>query len=413
MPRSLDDWITGYLEFTENTEPPLSYHIWTALSIISSTLQRRCFFKWGHETIYSNQYIVLIGPSGMARKASAVGIGKIFLEHVGVKTASQSITREGLIRALKKSHSNFEGADGKAKYQSTLTVVSDELAVFLGQKDIKFLADLTDWYDSHDKWEYKTKHEQAGSDTDTIVGVCVNMLGATAPDWLSSMLPQEAVGGGFTSRIIFVVEQRKGKVILDPNDYPVNSELEKKLITDLQMIKQISGPFVFDKESLEIYKDWYKKQEEDIKNGIMPVKDPKFSGYISRRQTHIKKICMCLSVSKGNSRVVTADDINRGLKILEAAEKKMSLAFSTLGKARFAALTDEVLEYIKKRGKAKRSEILRVFRRDVDSWSLEQIEKVLERMKFIKIIIPESGDDLVYRYTPIKTDHEEDQDPSA
>ena len=59
-----------------------------------------------------------------------------------------------------------------------MTVMSQELAVFLGSGNIDLLATLTDIYDSLDEWEYKTK--TAGQDK--IKGVCLNFLGWQSPE---------------------------------------------------------------------------------------------------------------------------------------------------------------------------------------------------------------------------------------
>jgi hypothetical protein len=139
-------------------------------------------------------YVILVGPSGRARKGVAIGIGKDMLNTTGITMTSESITREALIRCMKGAMTNYNTPEGKVLFHSSITCFSEELSVFLGQNNISFLSNLTDWYDSKDKWTYETK----GAGTDQLQGLCFNLLGATAPDWLQSMLPQEAVGGGFS-----------------------------------------------------------------------------------------------------------------------------------------------------------------------------------------------------------------------
>ena len=389
MARLLPDWLDGYLEFTKETEPPLSYHIWTALSVIVGALQRRTYFKWGHSKIYPNMYVILIGPSGQTRKGEALNIGRDFVDNLGIPTVSQSIIREALVRSIGNSLSSFPDPDtGIMEWHCSATCISDELSVFLGQKHIKFLADLTDWYDSRDVWTYETKHQG----TDRLMGVCFNLLGATAPDWLPSILPQEAVGGGWTSRTIFVVEEYKGKVIANPNLIGIDEKLREGLNADLEQIHLLTGEMKFDDHALDSYIEWYTRQEKGIKKGVFPVPDPRFAGYTARRATHIKKVCMALSASRGDDMIVTLKDFNRGVAILEATEKKMSRAFGGLGKARFADITNAVLNYIMARKKVRRSEVLRRFMGDVDSWSLEQIEKVLQQMKVVTVTYTDDGD---------------------
>ena len=394
MARMLDDWLTGYLEYTKNTEPPLAYHIWVAISTLSAALERRCYMKWGLSRVYPNQYIVLIGPSGQSRKGEAVNLARPFVDHIGLNIGSQSSTREALITRLKDSTTTFKGADGDPMFQSAVTIISEELTVFLGQKNTALLGDMTDWYDSRPEWTYETKHQG----TDRVTGICVNLLGATAPDWLPSILPNEAVGGGWTSRVIFVVESYKGKVISNPNIYHINDELKKKLEHDLEQIHLIRGEFEFDDEALKLYIAWYEAQERGIKKGIYPVPDPKFSGYVSRRATHVKKVAMAMSASRGDDLLVTAEDFQRAVTVMEAAEKKMTRAFTGLGRAKFADLTDAVLTYIMGKRTVRRSQLLREHYRDVDMWTLEQIERILENMGAIRIFDIIEDRDREYRY---------------
>ncbi len=396
--RKLNDWLSGYLQYTKDTEPPLSYHIWTAISTIASTLQRRCYIKWGLETHYPNQYIVIVGPSGASRKGVAITIGKHFLDSIGVPQAAQALTRERLIQIIGNNQSSFTNTNGGVVLQHALTVVSAELSVFLKQKDIDLLSNLTDMYDCPNNWSYETK----GSSSDHLSNVCLNILGATAPDWLPSMLPPEAVGGGFTSRIIFVVEEGKGKVIADPNKFGVNQTLRDSLQSDLERIYLMTGEYKFEDEARELYINWYEGQERSIKKGRYPIYDPKFSGYTARRATHIKKLSMCLSASRGEDYIIHVEDFKRAQRLLETTEKKMPKAFSGLGKSKFADQLDTVTQYIVHNHmhgrKSLRSEVLANMSRDLDSWTLEQIERTLEQMKKIKRIIHNDEQDVEYQY---------------
>lgn len=387
--RALDDWLSSYIEFTKNTESPLAFHIWCGLSVISSVLQRRCGMQWGHDKIFPNQYIILIGPSGQTRKGHALALARSFLDYIAVPVAANRVTNEKLCRHIADNCSSFSGPNGEVRLQCAATIWSTELHVFLGQANIDLLATLTDWYDCLNRWEYDTKNQGR----DEMTGLCVNMLGATAPDWLTSILPQEAVGGGFTSRTIFVVEDRKGKVVVNPNEFEINEKLRQNLCNDLEQIKLLSGDFHFSPDALEAYKRWYEASEARIAKGRFAVPDPKFAGYCSRRATHIKKIAMVLSASRGDDLTIHLEDFNRARTLMEAAEKKMPRAFRGLGRARFSDLTDGVLTFIMGRGRCYRSELLQKFYRDVDAWTLEQIERVLEQMKVIKVVrLVEEGD---------------------
>ena len=148
MERVLPDWLDSYLQYTENTESPRSYHEWCGLSVLAGALQRRVYLNMGFETIYPNMFVILIGPSGAARKGVALGIAKSFLSAVPtISVAPESTSgREAIILAMKRALSNFKDPlDGRIKFHCSLTAFSEELSVFLGQGDIKLLANLTDF----------------------------------------------------------------------------------------------------------------------------------------------------------------------------------------------------------------------------------------------------------------------------
>lgn len=393
--RRLEDWISGYLEYAQETESPLSYHAWTGISLLAAALSRRVYIRWGYEVIYPNMYIVLVGPSGKCRKGSAMNLGKDIISGLGIKVTSESITREALIRSMKRAVASYIEPDtGIARFHCSLTAISPELSVFLGQNDVKFLADLTDWYDSLDNWVYETK----GSGTDEIKGVCFNLLGATAPDWLQSILPEEAIGGGFTSRIIFIVEEQKRKTIPLPVISERLSTLRTALKEDLERIATLAGEFVFTDETKEIYAAWYQQEDEKIKEGNPAIDDPRFAGYCERRATHIRKLCMLFSASRGEDLVVTQNDFERSMKVLLSAEKKMAKVFSGLGSTPYAKVTERILEFLKDRQRVSRSELLVVFYQDLDMNILETIEKTLSAMKVIKVIIDPNQNEVYYKW---------------
>src|SRR5258706_8486709 len=104
--RELEDWLESYLEYTDSSEPPTTFHIWCALATIAGALQRRVYLQQGLErTIYPNLYVILIGPSGRTRKGVALGIAKELLGTVQTISISpeSSSGREALIMAMKRA----------------------------------------------------------------------------------------------------------------------------------------------------------------------------------------------------------------------------------------------------------------------------------------------------------------------
>lgn len=393
MARELSDWLDSYIEYTENSESPLSYHVWCGLSVIAGALQRRVYLKWGlGRIIYPNLYTVLVGPSGRTRKGVAIGIAKEFLKRVpAISVAPESSSgRQALILAMKRAITNFQDpTDGKIKFHCSVTAFSEELSVFLGQGDIAYLSNLTDWYDSKDDWEYET----VGRGKDSLQGLCLNLLGGTAPDWIQSMIPQEALGGGFTSRIIFIVEERKRKLVPKYEPTQEEEELSIKLDMDLERIAQLSGEMVFDEEAEKIYVDWYIEQDNALSNNKPPIPDSRFAGYCERRATHLQKLMLLCSASRGDDLTITAADVNRALALLKSAETHMHKTFGGLGKSRMSDEVDMVINYIKQVKITTRQALLKKYYRDIDPVTLSNVEVLMTGMGVVKIkLIPEMGD---------------------
>lgn len=392
--RLLPDWISAFENYTENSESPRSFHLWAACSAVAAALQRRCYITWGHNTVYPNMYVVLVGPSGRARKSEPINISRYFIEKLNIPLIGEDNSQEAIIREMKNSVQSFtDRRTRRIQFHSSVSCFLEELSVFTGQQNTQFLAYLTNWYDSRDKWKRSTKHQGI----DEIIGMCFNMLAATAPDWLPYILPREAIGGGFTSRCIFVVEERKSKIVANPNLHKPDASLAKHLSVDLELINTMSGPFELDQKATELYTEWYIKEEEKNEVGRSTMGDELFNGYTARRPMHLFKLAMVMSASRGDDYAITAKDFNRAKALLEITEKRMPKVFAGIGKAKYAEETELALSYIARRGSVSKSELLRQFFRTLDNYSLDIVIRVLSDMRLIKIIIGKG--ETVYQYT--------------
>lgn len=386
MARELTDWLDHYLKYTENSESPLSYHIWCGLSVIAGALQRKVYLRWGlGRIVYPNLYVVLIGASGRTRKGAAIGIAKDFLKQVsGVTITPESLSgKQAMITVMKKASQTYVDIEGRHKTHTAVTAFSEELSVFLGQRDIAYLSCLTDWYDSKDDWEY----ESIGRGKDKLHGLCLTLVGGTAPDWIQSMLPQEAIGGGFTSRIIFIVEEKKRKTIAEYVPSKEEEELEIILARDLERIHQLVGEVKFTEEAKEKYVEWYLQQDADLSAGKPAIADPRFAGYCERRATHLQKLSILCSASRGDDLLITVADFDRALRYLVDAEVYMSKTFGGLGKSRTGDATNAIINYIRAVGYTTRTMVLQRFFRDVDARTLNEVEETIRGMGIVKITL--------------------------
>lgn len=394
--RQLDDWIESYLKYVDNSEPPEIYHIWTAVSTIAAALQRKCVIRWGHLSFYPNMYIVLVGPPGKARKGTAMNFGKNFLSKLQIPMAAESITREALIRDIKENGNMDinEGGEDLARH-SSYTIFSPELVVFLGYNNEQLIMDLTDWFDCgsgpEGRWTYRTKQQG----TDEIIGVWVNLIGATTPDLLRTSLSQNAVGGGLTSRIIFVYAADKGKTCPVPFMTKEQQKLEDLLYYDLERIHMMNGQFKLTKGFINLWTDWYTEQDRK-----QIFSESSLQAYCERRQLHVIKLSMILSAAKSDSMIISEHDLSRAIKLLEHTEKDMPKVFAGVGKSQHGAVITDVMHEIGLRGEILRSDLVRLFYHDADSRVMDLIIRTLKEMNFITV--GETPNDAIIKLKPTK-----------
>ena len=379
MSRRLNNWLESYLKYTFNSEPPELFHTWTAISTVAAALERKCVMNWGTLRFYPNMYIVIVAPSGKARKGTAMGYGKDLLSKLGVHMAAESITREALVREILNSFdTEINDTTGDMIHHSSLTIVAPELVVFLGYNQQQLMMDLTDWYDCghgpDGKWTYRTKTQ--GSDE--LIGVWVNLIGATTPDLLRSSLSMDAIGGGLTSRIIFVFEEDRRKPVAAPFLTPEEVKLGEDLYYDLEQIHMLKGQFKPSKEFISKWIDWYNNQDS-----AAIFKEPHLLPYCERRPVHVMKLSMILNAMRTDDMIVTGSDLGRAIDLLERTEYKMPRTFSGMGKSPHAEVLSKVMTEIGLVGEISKSDLMRKFYHDADDRVMELIIQTLISMGFV------------------------------
>ena len=387
MSRHFADWIDGYLEYRENSEPAKNFHLWSAVSTVAAVLRRKVYLQW-HTKIYPNMYIVLVSPPG-GRKGTAMGPAQELLEDLNIKLAAEAITREALIRELKNSNETIIKEDDSIEHHSSLTIFSPELSVFLGgASNLQLLSDLCDWFDCRKKWEYRTKN----MGVDIINGVWVNLLGATTPDILRSTLPQDAIGGGLTSRIIFCFAPGKEKIVHYP--FPTEDELHMRelLLQDLEGLSTMQGAFTMHEETFKAWYFWYEDHEKHL-----PFDQPIFAGYNERKPLHVLKLSMILCASRADDMIIRLIDLQRASRLLKATESSMPKVFAGYGKRENADVIPSIMNIIASSRIISRGNLMNRFLTELTLQQLDEILATLESIGFSKRII--KGNETLIEFT--------------
>lgn len=379
--RHLPDWIDGFMKLSDNSEPPMLYRKWCAISSIASALQRKVYIKLSISlTVYPNFYIVLVGPPSAGKGTAMAYAYDIVSQVTNIRLSAQATTLQALIRRMKDINlTDMDLITGRQQFHSSMTIFSEEFTVFLGYKNIELISALCNWYDCVERWVYDTiKHNEI-----EVVGVWVNILGGTTHENIQLSFPVEAVGTGLSSRIIFVNEYKRDKLVIFPTVTEEELKLQQCLIEDLEQISMMVGQFAFTKKFTELYSDWCKDAYINP-----PFSDPKFDGYNGRRRRHLLALSMVCSASESNEMIIKADHLARAIHLLAEVEMKMGTVFRGIGKSDISSLINDAIIFIENSTTPDIPlwQFARHFEGNMDKFIMDRVLVTLEAAEYIQIV---------------------------
>lgn len=340
--RNYPDWLTAFMEYAGFGEAPRHMYFWSGVSAIAGALRRKVwidqsYFKW-----HPNMYIVLVAPPGIVSKSTTAGIAMNLLRRVpGIKFGPDVVTWPALITAFAESAEAFE-YQGEFHAMSALTLESSEFGNLLNPQD-KDMVDLLValWDGKPGTFEKRTKH----SGNDTVENPWINLIACTTPSWIAGNFPEYMIGGGFTSRCVFVYADQKAKYVAYPGlEVPPDlSEMADKLVADLEQIAMLTGEYKLSQDAIRWGKAWY-TQHYKVKSPDLD--EERFGGYLARKQTHIHKLGMILAASSGDSLVITDEHLAIADQMVSDLEPDMQFVFSKIGKSDNALYAERLITYV-------------------------------------------------------------------
>lgn len=355
--RHYDNWLKSFVEYAAFGEAPLKMLFWTGVSTIAGALRRRVWIDQKYFQWLPNFYIILVAPPGIVSKSTTANIGMNLLRGVeGVKFGPDVITWQALITSLDKAGESIPdprfaaGKDiasqlanpGGMYPMSAVTFCSDELGNLLNPSDRDLVDALVTLWDGK-KGTFKKETKTSGSDS--IENPWVNIIGCTTPAWISGNFPEYMIGGGFTSRCVFIYADRKRQEVpyVDEAVPPDFDGFGKKLIEDLTQIAQLFGEFTIDKEARIWGREWYSSH---WKNPPPNLTGDQFSGYLARKQTHLHKLAMVLSASDSDSLVIGRHHLEAAYQMTSAIEQDMPKVFSKIGQTEITRGSFEIVSLV-------------------------------------------------------------------
>ena len=357
------DWLRAFVEFGSYGEAPLKNLFWTGVSAVAGALRRRVWIDQKYFQWIPNFYVIMVAPPGIVSKSTTANIGMNLLREVeGINFGPDVITWQQLITNLSSANSaEPDPREPGAFYpMAAVNYCSDELGNLLNPNDRDLVDALVNLWDGK-RGVFKKETKTSGKDS--VENPFVNIIGCTTPSWISGTFPEYLIGGGFTSRCVFVYADRKRQLVplVDeavPKDF---DDQRKLLIHDLKVIAQLFGEFEITPAAREWNKTWYKHHWE---HPTAELNTDQFAGYLARKQTHMFKLAMVLSAARGDSLRIEAEHLEAAAAMAGAIEEDMPKVFAKIGQNEITRGSSIIIETVYKQpsGVSKTDLYKRLFR---------------------------------------------------
>ena len=366
-----------------NIETPEAYDFWCAMWALGVRVGRGMHINRPHSPVFCNWYIILAAESGTTRKSTAVNsVSEMIRDHhkllVG-KTTPQAL--ELLLHEETRDN-------GKA----VASFAASELVTILGKESYMSTMPglLTDLYECP---AYRSSPGTLKFGEITQRDLYVNLLSAYTPSWLITAINPSVIEGGFTSRVMFVIENKRKKLIAWPK--PRLEEDRINLIESFKKLNEYGKPIEISDKGLKRYTNWYNNREE--------YGDSFMSSFSAREDDHVLRAACCLCINDGILEIQTRH-ITHAIQLIETVrDGGYGLFGGTFSEnARISDAVTKVREVLMEAGSdgLKHSDLHKRVQNRMDSKELKVLVKVLHESGMIQVFELSRGG-RVYRATKL------------
>lgn len=350
-------WLRDYVTYTKTLEACPRFRFFTACCVMGASINNRVWLQRGAEgllpKLFPNVWVVLLAPPGRGHKTSTINMAVDVLMQAcpDIRLISNKITPEAVIRALSEPGTPKETIRIGPR-DATGLITAPELSVFFGRQQYNtgLVSLITDLYDYREEWSSDTIMRGKN----VLRRVCISVLGGSTPDWLQTMLPQDAFTGGFMSRFVLVE--------MPPNYFKRRALPERvpggdwsSLVSRLRVIAQQKGQMTWSEEAEQAYIKFYEN--------LLPSGDVQKDAYQERAAEQILKIAMLIALSV-NRMEVTKQDFLTAKGILDGLMEETSPRIERLTTHPRMSLVQDIEDLLRKfpEGLTERELINRTYR---------------------------------------------------
>ena len=369
----MNTWLDALMSQTSELESPRRYFYFAGLAALSAAAGRKIWLdRGGAYKLYPNLFVMLVGPSGIKKGLPIRVAEKLVTEMKYTKVIAGRSSIQAIIEHL--GHSTMD-TSGDVSKDASAFIVSGEFSQSILNDEQAFTI-LTDLYDS----QWKDEHTNLLKSGKSILrNVYLVMLGASNQVHLHSVIGQRDIQGGFIARTLIVNEEKINKknslVRKQPNmiDYT-------GLVGRLCEISDLKGEFEYESDAADFYEAWYDAYEPGSEDN---------TGTNNRMPDTILKVAMLLSLSRGDSMLLSTEDLQEAISICTSCTLSTKQVTSnapsstTTPQSKQTAVVLETLLHTPL-FRMSRQTLLKTLWRHMDSFELTRVADTLKEAKVIK-----------------------------
>jgi hypothetical protein len=365
-------FIRDYYEFArELTGAPPFFHVMVGFSLISAVLGRKVYLPIGANYVYPNTWTVLIAPSSLYFKSTAITIGKRLLMNIDKGLVfPDEYSPEKLMDIL------ADRSDGIFTWSELgATLARMEKNYMQGTKEM-----FTELYDNPPTYVRKLK-----SETKEIEQPCISILAATAMDWFRKWIREDDLKGGFLARFLLVPAIERGPRL--PIPPAPDKQKKRELVDRLKQFQQLDAGANIGPEAEAIYRAWY--LDSDDKMMADPEADT-VASFHTRMAVYALKYALLYEITATGELVISPDSMTRAITLIDKLKDDLrKLLSDELVFGKEAQELQKVEKLIKQNPGITRSELLR--RAKTNAKTLDILERTLLERKDIRIDYERTG----------------------
>ena len=391
MPRRLTKtWYNSFVDCTlPHCEAPRSFLEWSAFSVLGGVLKNHVYFKDGRYTLYPNQYIILTGPPAIG-KGTAINYAWSLVKDGSkpfplANTISDRVTAPRILQRIAEGwpiapQVAVGGQIVTSLREHTCTLFSTELRVLVTASDwmLEFMCECWD----RNAYDYDTKN--MGSSI--IKNMCTSLIGGTVPDYIRGMEKDvdASVAGGFSSRCLFIFEDKKSKDLpfAQPiEDNPKSLDLYNKLKEDLDYIsRNMRGEYKMIPDAKIAFSNFYPSIAPE------PADSDAMLNFKGRMKSHIFKTAMVLAAGRKDDLILEGVDMRVAIQLISNVQRKLDRVFRGAGNSRLAETSARVISCVEKTSMCSKRELLRTLARHVTPDDLDKTLWLLLEIGHLRLI---------------------------